>query len=186
MRKNETGPQPMRDRPGRKFTLADIMILVAVTAVGAMLVRIVLGSPLPYPTSRLAAVTWRYGRLASPFLLTFPAALLVMRARAPRPPARRVFRQPGTVACLVVLADVLARGLLVAARSWLEQLMRWPVISSGDYVIRTLFSGYSVALVWAAMGLTRTWRPEAGWIDRTGRAYGMLMITVWLLMFLYI
>jgi hypothetical protein len=172
----------MRDRPGLKFTLADIMILVAAAAVGALLLRVLLENWSSYPPGWRVPLTWKYGRGASPFLLTFPVALLLMRARAPRPPARRVYRQPGSLACLAVPIELLTHDLFLVARSWLVTLLGSPItFSVENFVAHTLFAGHSVALVWAVMALTRTWRPEASWIDRAGRAYGVLMIVVWVL-----
>jgi hypothetical protein len=182
MRRNETGPQPMRDRPGRKFTVADIMILVAAAAVGALLLRVLVENRTWYPPGLRVPLAWKYGLEASPLLLSFPIALLLMRARAPRPPARRVFRQPGTVACLAVLVTFFTHSLSYVARTWLGTFFNAPITFGVEvFVIQTLYTGHSVALVWAVMALTRTWRPEASWIDRAGRAYGVLMIVVWLL-----
>jgi hypothetical protein len=171
-----------RDRPRRRFTLADLMIVVAAAGVGAMFLRWLGETPtfvllrVPWP--------WAYSFLLGlcPFLVVAPLALLAMRARAPRPPWRRIFRQPGAVACLAVVADVVSHDLLFGVRAFINSLRESPFRFGIEYYFNPIFyAGRAVALAWAILALAHIWHPEPGWIDRAGRAFGVAMIGLWLL-----
>src|SRR3954454_16947147 len=103
----------------RALRLSDVLILVAATALGLAGCRFLLThSETDWSevwngfrtgrTTRLGFVDlWllaREGiRLASPLLLAWSAAVLVSRLRGPRPRRRRLWCQPGFLACLAVL-----------------------------------------------------------------------------------
>jgi len=109
----------------------------------------------------------------------------------PRPPLRRLARQPGAAACLGATAALLiiaiwwvttlATGRVVWAwrDAWLlpngaaasATGTNWPLIY-GDRV------GFTVAGTWLALWLTSRWRPEPTWGDRLGRALGWLWLAV--------
>jgi hypothetical protein len=169
----------MPDAPRRKFTLADVMIVVAAAAVGALLLRAHReerdARRLVYSQSYVVD----YGAEASPFLLVVAPTILALRAIPPRPRARRLFRQPGTVACLVTVFDRLIL-LVRVSRDYALHHRPFPVQL---FIITALRSGLLVAEAWAVLALARAWRPEASWVDRAGRAYGVLMIGIWALLF---
>jgi hypothetical protein len=166
----------------RRFTLADVMILVASAAVGLVLWRFMnesggfstgLGSPW---------LLW-LGLELTPFLLVTAIGLLVVRVRPPRPPTWRILRQPGTVACLVVLANTIVSPSLTLAREFVAAFLGRPALLGAIRIATAaLYSGHSVAIAWAVLALARAWRPEPSWIDRAGRCFGVFLIALWLLL----
>ena len=106
-----------RGRPGRggpatgndrsRLSIADGMIAVAAVAVGLVLVRQTL--PINEVSPAWAGLAMNGSVLAADLLAPISFALLAIRLRPPRPPLRRLARQPGFAACL---AAVTAGGLL--------------------------------------------------------------------------
>ena len=178
----QNSPQTTSTPARRRFTLADVMIVVAAAAFGLMLERVLLTNMSPFGALEARLWTRKAFLQASPFLIVASPALLALRMRQPRPSPRRLFRQPGTVACLVVAADVLIHGLFLIARTFLGSITASSFhFGTEFYFFSTLYSGRSIAVAWALMGLTSIWRPEANWIDRAGRTFGVVMIIVWVL-----
>ncbi len=103
-------------RGDRRLTLLDVMILVAASALAALLVRPVLAGPLrTYPS-------WStYLAVAIGGLVAWTPAVLFLRLRRPRPNLRRLTSQPGFAASLagtmVVALGLLATGLLALVRA---------------------------------------------------------------------
>jgi hypothetical protein len=168
--------------PIRCLTLADLIILVAASAVGVLILRTAHGGrtvslfgPLVPPWS------FQIGTEVSPFLISTAAGLLISRLAQPRPPWRRLFRQPGLVACLVILADLAIGIIFNFGRSWIETLKLPGVNFTFDWYMDVSWSsGMEVALAWTILALARAWRPEPSWIDRAGRCLGGLAIVLWI------
>lgn len=137
--------------------------------------------------------------ISVPFLTAWTAALWIIRIRRPRPPWRRLIRQPGPAACsvrLLVLAVVFAANLIRWAvfRDWTATgpasmapgMVPSPFWSLRDgwFTIRAAIiegSGaipQAVAAPWLIMALGRWWRPEKSGIDRLGRALGAAWLLV--------
>ncbi len=169
----------MTDKNPRRFTIADVMILIAAAAVGLVMHR-------HHHASMNAAManSWVWARAQTwlmemaPFLLVSPPALLAARAIRPRPATRRIFRQPGTVACLAcVFQEATSEVFYFLSR------FRTAIQYSFDFhLYHALYMGSSVALAWGLQWLMGVWRPESGWIDRAGRGLGILLIVVWILL----
>jgi hypothetical protein len=172
----------MAEPERRRFTLGDVMIVVAATAVGMGLVRLLAASQTPYLVFGWPSVMAWALRVA-PFLLVAPFAVLALRFRRPRPPARRVFRQPGTVACLAVVMDMVISFVLHLVRIPVRLLLGpTPFVYPIEYfLIFVLHAGGTVAIAWIVLALARAWRPEASWVDRAGRGLGVVFVVVWLL-----
>src|SRR4051812_19498464 len=107
----------MTARTERRLNLLDVMVFVAMA--GAVIVSI---PELAFDGFSLSAI--RHG-LVSPLLpcgLAWTLAVLVLRLRHPRPPWRRLVRQPGAIACatcvLVAGAGALALLLLMVERHY--------------------------------------------------------------------
>jgi hypothetical protein len=101
--------------------------------------------------------------------------VLILRLRRPRPPLRRIARQPGAVACFSMVAYGLSCHALYILRD--PRLGGWPWnMSVGQWIWFLLdnqeFSWNVVAVVWIIFAAGRIGRPEAGWIDRAGRVVG--------------
>ena len=79
------------------------------------------------------------------------------------------WRQPGSLACLMVLAattivygvalaDMWRRGELVGPPPWRSVTTEWPLV----------LAAAAVVVAWATLALTGCWRPERSWIDPAG------------------
>ena len=120
--------------PPRKFTLFDAIVSMAAIGVTLAVARSHLTylwanlSAIPYPGPAGWAGTWAYLRTrtdvsGSIVMLSFTSlecllvcwtlAFFIMRLRKPRPPLRRLVRQPGMVACEVWLLGMLL-GICIA------------------------------------------------------------------------
>ena len=162
----------------RRFTLTDVMIMIAMTAPGLILLRYYEAYRPPAPPPGFPKVfVWESCMWASPFVLPYAIGLLAVRLRHPRPPWHLMYRQPGTAACVAILFYVLANWSLIAVRTLMGPLR----FNINVYLSQVISSGHAIALAWIILWLARAWRPEADWIDRSGRILGTLMIVVWLL-----
>jgi hypothetical protein len=177
---------------GRDFRLSDAMILLAGAALalsaGAHLLLLLadmLGRlcqdvaahredlpahwPLFWGATRdsLRNTFWYGFQVAEMFLLGLTPAFFALRLRRPRPPLRTLIRQPGTVAGLAMVVGLFwgTGGLLGLFPGKLDGMTAAPVAIGG-----------AVAIGWIALALSRCWVPEAGWVDRMGRALGCAAI----------
>ena len=185
----------MPPTPSRRFTIADIMILVTASAVAMVILRPYMPGHLRILQVVPSITTDRWGLLAGWMWLAGPgscvvvpwmAALIVLRLRPPRPARPRLADQPGFVACVAVMASI------VPAIAWFAAIRHRPGFQreSGfeqGWQIVTSYSATAVVGSWIALGLTRRWRPEPSWIDRMGRAsgaYWVLTLLTWWAAFL--
>jgi hypothetical protein len=164
----------MHRRRCRPFTILDAMILVAAVACGLALGRTILGDAGGWPWS---IVSLHFARPASYFLLAPTLAFLPIRLRRPRPSRRRLMLQPGMAACCAV-AVVTA----IDATAWMSYSIGLPPEYGTEMLARFWrlawgHPGWGVAATWLGLALARRWRPEPGWIDRLGRALGVLWLT---------
>jgi hypothetical protein len=175
----------------RPMNLLDAMVLIAATALALLAIRWY--GPIEFvPDSYSSAFT--YLKLCF-HLMSFPAAawtlaLFFLRLRRPRPPLRRLLRQPGAAACtavLIVLAIrtinlilVLGAGAIVApGRRLMENigLFLEDIFQMGEEVVEVPAGiGCAVAAVWAVQILSAQWRAEPSWIDRLGRLLGLFWL----------
>jgi hypothetical protein len=97
--------------PARRFTMMDAMLLVAATAIGLGLVREFDRDFTSFirdtyyqgwesQFGKAVGMILRVIALTLPCALAWTVATLALRLRPPRPPWRRLMRQPGFVACL--------------------------------------------------------------------------------------
>jgi hypothetical protein len=169
--------------PVRRLTLADLVILVAGSAAALVMWRFSRETnaldwePSP-PWNRTLSdeiVVW-----SEPALISLAASLLVSRLIPPRPRWRACFRQPGTWASLAILSQLL---YLVLAVSWHPRLRTAFVTvylwNFNQYLYANRVAGGWVAVAWATLALSRSWRAEPSWIDRTGRILGVCAIVLW-------
>ena len=128
----------------------------------------------PGPSTALALL-WPWVMMLLPFLVVAAPALLLLRLRLPRPSRRRVFRQPGTAACLAVIVSG-SLSVLANIRILMDRFVANPIT---DYLSRLERLGGSVLLIWLTLALAGFWRPPADWIDRSGRILGVVLIVVY-------
>ncbi len=168
---------------GSRFTILDAMILVAATAAGIALLRatgfgvkeLQIWMSRPGITAGMRKFELiQYGlSVPLPCLTTWTFAFLILRLRQPRPHMRRLFRQPGIIACS-------AAALAVSIEAgWILSLL---ATRSRFIQLETVFVGYaqqvsfSVAGAWLTLALSGRWKSETSWIDRLGRALGFAWI----------
>ncbi|WP_435008445.1 hypothetical protein P12x_005655 [Tundrisphaera lichenicola] len=171
-------------RPTRRFTIADVMILVPAAAVGALILKPYLPgfswqlgyipSFGPDPWGLWRAYLWLHG-VGSCLVVPWMAAMIVIRLRRPRP--RLVRFQPGFVACVAVMAS------LVPGLAWIASIYHRPGFQRPQgfeqaWAIATSWTDAAVLGAWLALWLGRKWRPEPSWIDRMGRALGLYWIVL--------
>jgi hypothetical protein len=117
-------------------------------------------------------------------LLTY--LILGLRLRRPRPTLRRLTCQPGAVAAFAMV--FLGLGCFVNNRITENTVGFYQPMQGRvtfEHWIYFFFksglsaaSGYVVAIVWSLLVIGGRWRPEPGWIDRSGRVLGWCWI-VW-------
>lgn len=183
-----------RPRACRPFHLFDAMILVAAAAVATYLTKVVVDFDTRWGSSRMGwslrlgqAIEWTY-----PSFVAATVALVLIRLRRPRPSLRRLCRQPGfcalgAVTALLLLGSLLGLSALVVialqGNGMEDDALRWFLGA-----LTSSHMGMIVAAVWFVQGVSRRWRPERGWIDRSGRLLGFcwivsLLVGWWLTFF---
>ncbi len=171
----------------RRFTLLDAMVLIAAIGVGVWMGRLLMMSN-PFVTSPATPNLWKIWIGASYLvLLGVSLGLAVVRVFPPRPPLRRVARQPGALAMLAVVA-IVAVGTVCSAIDW---YVFWEPIGPAHVVIYNwlytyLFSiggpwnvAFAVSLAWIMGGVQGfRWR-RADWIEYASRAVGAVWVSAW-------
>jgi hypothetical protein len=172
----------MATLPMRTFTLWDVLVLIAATAIGLAWLRIVWDLDSFHDLEE-----WLRSapEMSVPLLAAWTIGIGALRLLPPRPPMHRLVLQPGAAACgavmlvfttksLLHVADLFARGpngvqVFDVAPRWYSL-----VLSETEY-------HYPIAVVWALLLLSRRCRPEPSWIDRAGRGLGLswLVLALW-------
>lgn len=183
-------------RSNRRFTMLDGMILIAASAVGFWLTRLRLPgvnwSQLPATIWALlwsppqggwtleygVGVTSELSALAIPSVLAWTLAVPILRFKGPRPRWRRIWRQPGIVACAWVLVSLL--GLAVIGAALFVSSKSGTLFRGMDEEVFLFFGlascGLAVIVAWATLILSGSWRRERSWVDRLGRVLGLIWI----------
>ncbi|MHC5539347.1 hypothetical protein ACYOEI_14105 [Singulisphaera rosea] len=177
----------------RRYSINDGMILIAGLAAGMGFVR--LTTPgisagqfwavflnelrTPSPGGAFEFLVETVAMFVVPFVAGWTPACLLLQWARPRPPWRRLRRQPGFVACLIASAIVAAT--IVVSVSMLATSI-WDVKASGDdydlkaHLLGGLLTGSGVLCSWVTMRLCGVCRPCPTGTDRLGRLTG----SVWL------
>jgi hypothetical protein len=198
----------------RTLTITDGIVSLAAIGVGLAITRqyyrVIKELPpmgLHRGMSFMEVWYWVYHRscmfLISSMILS--VTLLILRFRQPRPRFNRLIRQPGTVACWVVLfvvglriLGVLEGALLarIVGVQWHEMVFHLDEIDWSYYPLLAFTTAQDlspqmclgVALSWALLAVSGQWHPEPSWIDRMGRVIGtyyilMIPFFVWIFPF---
>lgn len=172
-------PTTARPRP-RRFTIIDGMILVAPLAV-AMLgwreflvsYRTLMGRSPSTPSESLfvsldaSIASMAFGTMAG---------LILVRLRRPRPGRRGLMRQPGFVACTAAMATI-AFGWLFGLSLYLFRTPGWGYWPFQQLCAVSMgMTAWGVVGAWLILAITGRWKAEPGWIDRTGRLLGVIVV----------
>lgn len=162
----------MGEKQPRPFTLLDAMVVIASTAVGlagiAFEVRALVSLDAPLS---LEMVIWLLVCASPPMLACWSIGWLALRLRQPRPAFPELMVQPGMAACTSALCYLLISsvplGILASTgRDILFYFATVPYLQVGTAVIS----------VWLVQALGQRWKPEASWLDRSGRLLGVSWI----------
>src|SRR4051794_36855413 len=151
--------------PARRFTLADAMLLVAATAAGMAMARVL--SPSSRPRGAAPALDWY---VLFGMLICWTVALLAVRLRRPRPRLRRLALQPGLIATATAATALALLGPLVGMANHAASRSN----PGSDLLVILVIPqvGFAVGGAWLALTLSGRRRPEPGWIDGLGRLVG--------------
>jgi hypothetical protein len=189
----------MAKRAEWKLSLADMMALVAATAMGVWVSVTALTQHGDYPNverDNLAGLHAWFGatsKAAARVLMVWPCvgawtfALPVLCLFRRRDQRRRLFRRPGVAACTAVA--VASPGVF----AWDLMLFR----EHGDFPKYDIFimlffrdleqgAGPLIVATWVLMALGGRWCAEPTWVDRTGRVLGVLWVVVFFIKLLYV
>lgn len=123
--------------------------------------------------------------LLIPLAAPWTFLLLFLRMRPPRPRWRQIWRQPGMLACLAMLAGWCWSLLAVLAAFDATQIalpsrggspFQWTQKFLSDGVF--MYVGLAVAASWLSLWISGRWRRSADWIDFMGRVVGVLWIVI--------
>jgi hypothetical protein len=185
----------MPEPAARRFTMADLMILIAGCAVGIFWTQVAYKEIIDQMEGKIQwdwSLRLIYLPMAPmPILASISLALLVCRLRQPRPRFRRLFRQPGALAMTCVFLMLIFEGAMQLAGRGLNLIVNryWPPTPSTGFSV-TITSqwlsvlsgevGVSIVACWLLLLAVGRWRAEPTWIDRSGRCLGACWIVAYL------
>ena len=178
----------MPAQPTRRFGEMDGMILVAAMAVASASILPAVGFLLDLdeegvgPALQSGTLPGLGFKATQPLAAALTVAFLMIRLRRPRPRFPRLMRQPGMAAGIAAASAIMVGALMIPAAFALAGVPpRWSLYRHWFLPIFTA-AGYAAGASWIVLALARVGRPEAGWIDRMGRALGLYWIVASLAM----
>ena len=161
----------------RGVHLADIMFLVAATALGIMGTRSCylqmrrIQTDLLHPENCVV--------LASPMMASVSLALLASEFSLRRRRLREISRRPGIAASGVTVLVIAMRivSMLALNPTALPDFRFMRFLDYGFFWPATSEIGEGVLICWITLAFTGCWSPEPSWIDRTGRIIGVVWVT---------
>jgi hypothetical protein len=198
-------PKPI----ARSFRMSDGLLLMLATGVGLLVASDALGrnrywieeawEGLQSPDAGWDGL-WElreYGyRIFRPILLAWTAAIVVLRLRRPRPSRRRLWRQPGFVACFAVTFALafwwagLAVPIVLATAGELSQAtepdrfrewIEYPAWAWDQHQTEAFDPALAIGVACLASRAVGRPRPEPSWIDRAGRLMGAIWLGEYLI-----
>jgi hypothetical protein len=180
----------MTDAVERKLRIADIMILIAATAVALAAVRFiwsgggsapsVLGLPLtPWGWGAAAVILSAWG------VMIAMLALIPLGLRQPRPTLDLLCRQPGWLACSAVALTLVLSTLIHIPMIAIAIAGQRQGMTSGQLAmisVRALLfqlpdqAVFAIAGAWMTLALVGAWRPNRRWIDRWGFRFAIYLL----------
>lgn len=184
----------------RRFTIVDAMLLIGATGLALAWLRLqsraeLFGPPFwglshGYDTAgRLLQSLWDLALWAVPPMAAWSVATFLLHLRRPRPIVRRLMRQPGFVASLIVtvtlLVNVLWQMAPYAVLHWEDASGELGAFSGalelalfGEVARACAVTGIAVGLAWLQLALSGRWRRDPNWLDRAGLAVGIFWIAL--------
>jgi hypothetical protein len=186
----------------RRFTVLDGMIVVG--AVGLALAPLkwlgLRSNSWVFFREMAAGFAWDWGwfddfipemlLLATPPAVAATLAVLAMRLRQPRPLWRKLTRQPGLAACLVLVPTWALAAAFTVVNVLSIDRMTPPFKDGSTYAQQAgvwgegfatwggLLGGFAVLIAWATLAISGRWRAEPSWLDRLGRLVGLAWIAL--------
>lgn len=174
-------------RGGRRFSILDVMILVAASAVAFVMVR-----PLMVGSLRTQPAWASYLAATIAGLVVWTPTVLAMQFRRPRPALRRLTRRPGFAACLAGTSVVVLGALATVLLALIHTARQGTALRVGRTIptpdptwwvgVVLYFAGFigpAVIAAWLLLALTGRRRPSSDWADLLGRGIG----TAWIVLF---
>jgi hypothetical protein len=169
-------------RHHRRFSRIDAVVIAVATALGLMWTWLV--QKCEYrPFFDLEGLFVRFSTnllpnsalIADPLLAAWTLAWCIIRLLGPRPRWLRLVRQPGVAVGFAFCLSWVVGGL-VTLRWGLDTHHSDPAWIDLAYVqvsSAAMLCSFGVFVAWAGTALDGRWRPEASWLDRTGRCLGI-------------
>jgi hypothetical protein len=167
----------------RPANLVDVMILVGAGAIALTITRTVDPAP-PFNWAYLyLRVAFFIEKYLLPWLIALSWAMMAIRLRWPRPSLRRLWRQPGAIASVMIVLTTVLVGSQVVARintmpraHYANMFRPWEQRTEHDLYLLFFDASMLIAGAWVALVLTRRMRCEPGWIDGLGTVVGATWI----------
>jgi hypothetical protein len=184
--RNESETQSqMNDSVRRRFTLFDLLIVIAWTSIGFWLARVYADILVTVWIGRIQFAPWRLWLSASYMvLLAVNLCIFNLRLMPPRPSLRKLAREPGFLAGAVVPASVLfetARHLAIWLSHWSSNERNTMLLNYLASICVPIRIGPFVILAWMILFLqqVRPSRSGGDWIEHLGRVLGCVTILSW-------
>ena len=170
-------------RSGRLVPIIRVLVLAAALAVGLELAGVWLRNSVDRTWPSPDVFRWCHAIAATIFPVT--VALVPLRFSRPRPPLRRIVRQPGFQASVAACVGLLWHAKLIAyylSHPWADASDRY-FFFVGIGLPEAI--GPAVATAWIGLALSGGWRSERSWVDRLGRLLGAVWIASYFAVFIY-
>jgi hypothetical protein len=170
---------PNESIPSRALGLADIMILVAATAVALAWLRKPLEYRLTFVSDGRIIENLRPSTLVgAAFAATWGLGVMAIRLRHPKPRGSRWSYRPGFVACAAATLAGVAKlaALLIWGAFEHYRFESWYVPSILGQLIEPAAMG--VAGAWLTLWLAGLWKREKSLVDDLGISIGLLWLAL--------
>jgi drug/metabolite transporter (DMT)-like permease len=157
----------MRSSASRRFRIGDAMALTASLGLGLSMVRL----ELRLQDEPVYAAFKTINRL----LVAIALGLIVIRLLPPRPPRRRLLREPGFIACIGCWIGVLCH-LLDASYSIYTEFEGTTLLWSLGYACDEPGIRAGILAPWLFLGLSGHFRRPKDWVDWSGSVVGILLV----------
>jgi hypothetical protein len=179
---------PRMRRPRERLTIADTLVLVAVTALGLLGVRFAFKLGLldkeifrNSPPGRMSIESLII--FGGPVLVAWTLAVLILSLWQSWPSLRHVARCPGFIACVMVVVALVDRGTYCAIRVATDGgpiNSRISLHLANSLLTLPEFVGLLISGAWLALVLSGKWRRRPTGVDRVGCLLGLCWLAIFL------